>query len=97
MGWTEHIVESRLARTQYQSKSCTQQDKKKIAKLIQSIKEDGILQGLGKPESLKHYDSPAKYSRRINKSDRMVYDVYYDKETKLKTLRIHTYKFHYSE
>lgn len=49
---------------------------------------------IGKSETLKHY-SPTRYSRRVNDSDRLVYDVVYDKETGKSTLRIFTYKFHY--
>lgn len=92
--WEDNILESRLAVNQYNSKSCTERDKKRINKLIESIKRDGLLNGIGKPETLKHY-SPTRYSRRVNDADRLVYDAVYNKETGKSTLRIFTYKFHY--
>lgn len=92
--WEDKILESRLAINQYNSKSCTGRDKKRIHKLIESIKRDGLLNGIGKPETLKHR-TPTRYSRRVNGSDRLVYDVIYNDETGKSTLRIYTYKFHY--
>lgn len=43
---------------------------KKINDLIESIINDGLLQGIGKPEKLKYCDD---YSRKITKGDRLVY------------------------
>ncbi|MDR1796591.1 MAG: Txe/YoeB family addiction module toxin [Clostridiales Family XIII bacterium] len=43
---------------------------KSINKLIQSIMNDGLLGGLGKPERLKHIDG---YSRRIDDKNRLLY------------------------
>jgi toxin YoeB len=45
---------------------------KKINDLIIDIQRNGILKGLGKPEVLKHLKV---YSRRIDDSNRLVYDV----------------------
>lgn len=45
---------------------------KKINKLIKSIIRDGILEGEGKPERLKHINA---YSRRIDQENRLVYRV----------------------
>jgi len=45
---------------------------KRINKLIKSIKRDGLLGGIGKPERLKHIDG---YSREIDKEHRLVYRV----------------------
>ncbi len=44
----------------------------KINRLLQSIEHDGILCGEGKPERLKY---GAGYSRRIDDTNRLVYDV----------------------
>lgn len=46
---------------------------KKIYELIADIGENGPLDGKGKPEQLKHYKDPVRFSRRITKSDRLVY------------------------
>ena len=46
---------------------------KKIYDLISDIQMYGMLGGRGKPEQLKHYKSPVRYSRQINKGDRFVY------------------------
>lgn len=51
------------------------QDRKtlnKINRLLQSIERDGALNGLGKPEHLKYRDA---YSRRIDDSNRLIYEV----------------------
>jgi len=46
---------------------------KKIYELISDIQEYGMLGGRGKPEQLKHYKNPVRFSRHINKADRLVY------------------------
>ena len=53
------------------------QDKKtvkKIKQLLKSIDRDGALQGIGKPELLKH-DKSGLYSRRIDEANRLVYEM----------------------
>ena len=45
----------------------------KIDSLIISILENGLTEGLGKPEKLKHYKNPVRFSREINKGNRLVY------------------------
>jgi len=45
----------------------------KIDELIEDILENGLNKGLGKPEKLKHYKHPVRFSRVINKGDRLVY------------------------
>lgn len=45
----------------------------KIDSLIAGILCNGMLNGLGKPEKLKHYKDPVRFSREINKADRLVY------------------------
>ena len=44
---------------------------KKINALIYSIKRDGLLSGIGKPEKLKYIDG---YSRRIDDANRLIYN-----------------------
>lgn len=44
----------------------------KIYSLIEDIRRNGALQGIGKPESLKHRPG---YSRRIDEKNRLVYDI----------------------
>ena len=51
------------------------QDKKTIKKinnLLDDIKRNGVMQGIGKPEPLKHRSG---YSRRIDEVNRLVYDI----------------------
>ena len=43
---------------------------KKINLLLEDIKQNGVLSGLGKPESLKYNGT---YSRRIDAQNRLVY------------------------
>lgn len=53
------------------------QDKKtvkKINQLLKSIDRDGALQGIGKPELLKH-DKSGLYSRRLDEANRLVYEM----------------------
>jgi toxin YoeB len=45
---------------------------KRINELIKSIEREGLSQGLGKPEPLKHRKA---WSRRINQEHRLIYDI----------------------
>ena len=45
----------------------------KIDELIKDILKNGLDNGLGRPEKLKHYKNPVRFSREINKSDRLIY------------------------
>ena len=45
----------------------------KIDELIGDILKNGLNKGLGKPEKLRHYKNPVRFSREINKGDRLVY------------------------
>ncbi|SDY99400.1 Txe/YoeB family addiction module toxin [Tindallia californiensis] len=47
---------------------------KRINKLIKSIELEGLADGIGKPEALKH-DLSGYWSRRINEEHRMVYTI----------------------
>lgn len=47
---------------------------KKVNSLIADIKRNGALQGIGKPELLKH-DKSGLYSRRIDEANRLVYEM----------------------
>lgn len=60
---------------------------KKISELIGSI-ETSPFEGIGKPEPLKH-DLLGKWSRRINREHRIVYDVDGD------TINVYSLKGHY--
>lgn len=53
------------------------QDKKtikRINQLLKSIDRDGAMQGIGKPELLKHNKS-GLYNRRIDDANRLVYEI----------------------
>ena len=45
----------------------------KIDELIKDILKNGLNEGLGRPEKLRHYKNPVRFSREINKGDRLVY------------------------
>ncbi|MCL2665573.1 MAG: type II toxin-antitoxin system YoeB family toxin [Defluviitaleaceae bacterium] len=45
----------------------------KIDELIADIFDKGYLNGIGKPEKLKHYKDPVRFSRVISQGDRLVY------------------------
>lgn len=70
-----------------------QQEDKKVVKrinqLIKSIERDGLLEGIGKPEPLKHRKA---CSRRIDKENRLVYN--FDEN---RNLIIFSCKDHYEE
>lgn len=64
---------------------------KKINSLITDIKRNGALQGIGKPELLKHNKS-GLYSRRIDKANRLVYGI-----DEAQNIRIISCKGHYED
>ena len=45
---------------------------KKINELIKDIEGNGVLNGIGKPEALKHRKG---YSRRIDEKNRLIYEI----------------------
>ena len=45
----------------------------KIEELIADIVDNGLLAGKGKPEQLKYFKDPSRYSRHITQADRLVY------------------------
>ncbi len=59
----------------------------KIYSLIEDIRRNGAMQGIGKPESLKHRPG---YSRRIDEKNRLVYDI-----DELQNIRIISCTGHY--
>ena len=68
------------------------QDKKtlkKINALLEDIKRNGAMQGIGKPEKLKNRP---EYSRRIDEANRLVYEI-----DELQNIRIVSCKGHYEE
>jgi len=71
----------------YWQKSGNQATQKKIKALLLAIEQDPK-GGIGKPEQLKH-DLTGKWSRRINKEHRIIYEV------KSSAIVIHQMRFHY--
>lgn len=68
------------------------QDKKtlkKINSLLEDIRRNGVMQGTGKPEPLKHRTG---YSRRIDEKNRLVYDI-----DELQNIKILSCRGHYEE
>lgn len=47
---------------------------KRINQLLKSIDRDGAMQGIGKPELLRH-DKSGLYSRRIDEANLLVYEI----------------------
>ena len=64
---------------------------KKINSIIEDIKRNGAMQGIGKPEPLKHGKS-GLYSRRIDDANRLVYNI-----DELQNIRIISCKGHYED
>ncbi len=60
---------------------------KKINNLLEDIKRNGAMQGLGKPEPLKYRPG---YSRRIDDFNRLVYDI-----DELQNIKIISCRGHY--
>ena len=68
------------------------QDRKtlrKINSLLEDIKRNGAMQGIGKPEPLKHC---AGYSRRIDDVNRLVYDI-----DELQNIKVISCRGHYED
>lgn len=66
------------------------QDKKTLKKiniLLEDIKRNGAMQGIGKPEPLKYRSG---FSRRIDDANRLVYDI-----DELRNIKIISCKGHY--
>lgn len=64
---------------------------KKINSLITDIKRNGAMQGIGKPELLKHNKS-GLYSRRIDEANCLVYSI-----DEAQNIRIISCKGHYED
>lgn len=64
---------------------------KKINALLEDIKRNGAVQGIGKPEPLKH-DKAGLFSRRIDDANRLVYDI-----DELQNIKIISCKGHYED
>lgn len=62
---------------------------KRINSLLEDIKRKGALQGIGKPEPLKHRPG---YSRRIDDKNRLVYDI-----DELHNIKIISCRGHYDD
>ncbi len=61
----------------------------KIYSLIEDIRRNGAMQGIGKPGSLKHRPG---YSRRIDEKNQLVYDI-----DELQNIKIISCKGHYDD
>ena len=57
--------------------------------MLEDIKRNGAMQGIGKPEKLKNR---SEYSRRIDEVNRLVYEI-----DELQNIRIVSCKGHYEE
>ncbi len=62
---------------------------KKINSVLEDIKRNGAMQGIGKPEPLKHRPG---YSRRIDDFNRLVYDI-----DELQNVKIISCRGHYED
>ena len=61
----------------------------KIYSLIEDIRRNGAMQGIGKPEPLKYRPG---YSRRIDEKNRLVYDI-----DELQNIKIISCRGHYDD
>ena len=61
----------------------------KFTHCIEDIRRNGAMQGIGKPESLKHRPG---YSRRIDEKNQLVYDI-----DELQNIKIISCKGHYDD
>lgn len=61
----------------------------KIYSLIEDIRRNGAMQGIGKPEPLKHRPG---YARRIDEKNRLVYNI-----DELQNIKIISCKGHYDD
>ena len=64
---------------------------KKINNLLEDIKRNGVMHGIGKPEPLKHEKS-GLYSRRIDEINRLIYTI--DESSNIKIISC---KGHYED
>lgn len=78
-GFTDYVYQ------QFQDKKTI----KKINHLLDDIKRNGAMQGIGKPEPLKHRPG---YSRRIDDTNRLVYDI-----DELQNIKIISCRGHYED
>ena len=62
---------------------------KRINNLLEDIKRNGAMQGIGKPEPLRHRPG---YSRRIDERNRLVYDI-----DELQNIKIISCRGHYDD
>ena len=68
------IFFSKDARKQFENwKQADNRVANKIDELLNDIKQNGFTTGKGKPEQLRYYKNPVRFSRRITQQDRLVY------------------------
>ena len=69
-----NVYFSKTAKKEYEEwGKSNQKTADKIDELIDNILENGFLKGIGKPEQLRHYKNPVRFSRHITQGDRLVY------------------------
>ena len=69
-----NVFFSKTARREYQAwHKSSPRTVDKIEELISYIVENGLLVGKGKPEKLRYFKNPPRYSRHITQADRLVY------------------------
>ena len=69
-----NVFFTKTAKREYEAwQKSNQRTVDKIEKLITDIVEKGLLAGKGKPEQLKYFKDPPKYSRHITQADRLIY------------------------
>jgi len=69
-----NVFFSKTARREYEEwQRSNQKTVDKIEELITDILENGLLVGKGKPEQLRYFNNPSRYSRHISQADRLVY------------------------
>jgi toxin YoeB len=69
-----NVYFSKTAKKEYDEwEKSNQKTADKIDELIDDILKNGFLKGIGKPEQLRHYKNPVRFSRHITQGDRLVY------------------------
>lgn len=62
---------------------------KKVNSLLEDIKRNGAMKGIGKPEPLRHRPG---YSRRIDEANRLIYDI-----DELQNIKVISCRGHYED
>jgi len=69
-----NVFFSKTARKEYDAwKRSNPKTVERIEELVFDIVENGLPKGKGKPEQLKYYKNPPRFSGHISQADRLVY------------------------